>query len=872
MSIARKILMGSSGGKKSTYVDDVFSTYLYKGTQGSNTANTGLDMTEGGLVWYKNRSSSNTQHLLTDTVRGANKVLYSDASNGENNDTGLNQTFTNTGWTLNNGYSDANNGSNTYTSWNFRKRKGFFDVVTWTGNGSTRTIPHNLGSLPGCIMVKNTSSTIDWTVWHRGSVESNATNTLCLNNTGGPSTNNTYFDNGSTPPTATNFTVHTSNRVNANGDNYVAYIFAGGASSAATARSVTFNQNYIKSGSTSDYTMGTGDFTVECWWQPTTIANQGICQISSGSNGLTNGNWENTIAIAHNGSNWVTYGGNGNGDSADYPITVGTWYHVAYVKTGGSHKLYVNGIPVITRTDSTNYSGTTVAIGGYYSTGYVNRGYISNFRITKGQALYTTSFKPSIEPLTTTSQGATSSNVKLLCCNDASVTGSTVTGATISVGSGSPAASTNSPFDDLEGFKFGEDGDQNLIKCGYYKTASNEDADVYLGWEPQWILAKRTDSSTGGDWLVYDSFRGLSNAQDIKANSGWSESLVPNSTGVESSNSRIGATSTGIYADQYGANRTFVYMAIRRPDGYVGKPVEVGTNAFNVVYGNSSSSIPNFPSNFPVGMGIYKEPTSSYSWYLHTRLVGPYNLKTDSTSAQAPSAPGDGDATFDANAGWGKFGYNTDKASWMWKRHAGFDVVTYEGTSNGTTKTVNHSLGRVPEMIWIKARNDVQNWLAYHKGLNGGTTPWNYYVLLNDTAAESAYSFISQPTMIDFAVTSGWQGNNKNYVAMLFASVAGISKCGYYDGTGYTGHVITTGFTPRLLIIKKVNGANSWFMYDSLRGLGAGADPYLQLENTNPQASGGDDVFATSSTGFTINQTYSSVNASGGKYIYYAHA
>ena len=58
MSIARKILMGSSGGKKSTYVDDVFSTYLYKGTQGSNTANTGLDMTEGGLVWYKNRSSS----------------------------------------------------------------------------------------------------------------------------------------------------------------------------------------------------------------------------------------------------------------------------------------------------------------------------------------------------------------------------------------------------------------------------------------------------------------------------------------------------------------------------------------------------------------------------------------------------------------------------------------------------------------------------------------------------------------------------------------------------------------------------------------------------------------------------------------------
>jgi len=105
---------------------------------------------------------------------------------------------------------------------------------------------------------------------------------------------------------------------------------------------------------------------------------------------------------------------------------------------------------------------------------------------------------------------------------------------------------------------------------------------------------------------------------------------------------------------------------------------------------------------------------------------------------------------------------------------------------------------------------------------------------------------------------------------MLFASVDGISKLGYYDGTGSAGHVITTGFTPRLLIIKTTTGSNSWFMYDSLRGLGAGNDPYLQMENTNAQAGG--DTFAISSTGFTINQSYSSVNASGSKYIYYAHA
>ena len=74
------------------------------------------------------------------------------------------------------------------------------------------------------------------------------------------------------------------------------------------------------------------------------------------------------------------------------------------------------------------------------------------------------------------------------------------------------------------------------------------------------------------------------------------------------------------------------------------------------------------------------------------------------------------------------------------------------------------------------------------------------------------------------------------------------------------------------LIIKTTTASNGWFTYDSLRGLGAGADPYLQLQNNNAQDTSGADVFATSSTGFTINQNYDSVNASGGKYIYYAHA
>ena len=234
--------MAASGGKKSTYVDDVFSTYLYAGNESNRSFNNGIDMTKGGLTWIKERTNNNWNQLF-DTERGVGKRLTSNATNAESTDITTLSSFNNNGFSI--GTNDIiNDIGDNYASWNFRQAEGFFDVVTWTGNGSTRTIAHNLGGVPGCIMVKNTSSSIDWTVWHRGAVESNATNTLCLNNNSSASTNNTYFDNGSTPPTATNFTVHTSNRVNANGETYVAYVFAGGEDqTTATARSVDFDGN-----------------------------------------------------------------------------------------------------------------------------------------------------------------------------------------------------------------------------------------------------------------------------------------------------------------------------------------------------------------------------------------------------------------------------------------------------------------------------------------------------------------------------------------------------------------------------------------------------------------------------------------------------
>ena len=74
---------GAAGGGV-TYVDDVFSTYVYSGTGSSQNIINNIDLDgEGGLIWTKRRDNSVRAHILVDSVRGATKVLNSDGNYAE---------------------------------------------------------------------------------------------------------------------------------------------------------------------------------------------------------------------------------------------------------------------------------------------------------------------------------------------------------------------------------------------------------------------------------------------------------------------------------------------------------------------------------------------------------------------------------------------------------------------------------------------------------------------------------------------------------------------------------------------------------------------------------------------------------------------
>ena len=238
MATKKKLLQAAAGtaaaGGGGLNVEDVFSTYLYTGNDTSTAIDNGVDLAgEGGLVWVKARSTT-VEHVLYDTERGALKLLQSQSTAAElTQSTGL-SSFNSNGFTV--GTNGNINGSpHEYASWTFRKAPKFFDVVTYTGNGTNgREISHNLQGEIGFIAIKRTDATDEWagaarksngvySVWITDpSYALFQTDAALYDDTGNVSGNNvpsytdTYFTVGASFTGATN----------TSGATYVAYLFA----------------------------------------------------------------------------------------------------------------------------------------------------------------------------------------------------------------------------------------------------------------------------------------------------------------------------------------------------------------------------------------------------------------------------------------------------------------------------------------------------------------------------------------------------------------------------------------------------------------------------------------------------------------------
>ena len=224
--ITQSMIQGAAGaGGDKVYVDDVFSLDRWHGNSSIRTITNGVDLLgEGGVVFIKG-TDIGSDWVVGGSVTGDDHCLCTNNGSGRDNQSTKFRQLNSNGFTVGHD-NEVNNSSYDYTSFAFRKQKQFCDIVEFTGTGSVQTIAHNLGSVPGMIIVKCYSTgSRDWNVYHREIASGSPGNyRLRIDSNSGRNNSQSYWSN--TAPTATHFTVGTSGDVNDNGQQFVAYLFA----------------------------------------------------------------------------------------------------------------------------------------------------------------------------------------------------------------------------------------------------------------------------------------------------------------------------------------------------------------------------------------------------------------------------------------------------------------------------------------------------------------------------------------------------------------------------------------------------------------------------------------------------------------------
>ena len=433
----------------------------------------------------------------------------------------------------------------------------------------------------------------------------------------------------------------------------------------------------------------------------------------------------------------------------------------------------------------------------------------------------------------------------------------TVSGTTVTLVNGVIADGTYL----VEGFAHDTSTD-GIIQCESFTTNGSGNATVNLGWEPQYLMCKRSDSTS--DWMLLDTMRRWTVTNP-------DNELYPNQSNAESTANRGTPTATG-FTQTLAASATYIYLAIRRPN----KPPTTGTQVYNAIARTGTGAAATVTGvGFAPDLVIVKgrEVVRDIPWTDRLRGVGKV-IQSNSTLQESVA---DGITAF-TNSGvvigldaW----FNQSAINYInyfFRRAPGvFDVVCYTGTGSATT--VAHNLGAVPELMIVKGRSFANNWMVYINSV--GNTKG---ALLNTSDAPDTDPQLwnnTSPTASVFTVGNAVSTNTNaaSHVAYLFASLPGIAKVGSYTGNG-SNQTINCGFSTgaRFVLIKRTDSTGDWYVWDTARGIVSANDPHLSLNTTAAEVTT-DDSVDPDSTGFIVNQvTATNINVNGATYIYLAFA
>lgn len=437
-------------------------------------------------------------------------------------------------------------------------------------------------------------------------------------------------------------------------------------------------------------------------------------------------------------------------------------------------------------------------------------------------------------------------------------------------------------------------------------TTSDGTATGTDGFEPAFLLVKRTTAGQTANWRIVDNKRSTLNPRQI--------ALFPNLANVEDDDAsqRVNFFANGFQiansdASWNASGETYLYLAI----GSNPAPTPTATNSFDLTTYNGTSSSPQFVTSASLYPQIIwnKQTGGSAAHRLLDQLRGSGNYlypsevnANDGYNADYIRFQKDGDdgtvtglylPGADSN-------FNTSEwVNWFWKagtpsfnndgtltsitsvnEAAGFSIVQWKGDGNAAS-TVGHGIAAgAPDFVAYKDSSNSRNWNVYVSSASASYKPFGGTLDLDSAFNTSGGTNGSSgtPTATTLTFTAGSSTvDTVNANAAIMMAYCWKSTTNYVDVGSYTGAVgrtVNVGFQPRFVLIKKVNAAYNWSLYDSIRGSsGALTDRYLIAADANGAQVTSSSVYIDfTSTGLSFPNSYSGTNNTGDEYIYIAFA
>jgi hypothetical protein len=277
--------------------------------------------------------------------------------------------------------------------------------------------------------------------------------------------NNTFLDSSSTPKTITRNGTPTQGSFTPYGNLW--------------SNSFDGTDDRLTLPSNAAFAFGTDNFTIEFWANSRDVlgtTQRGFLQTSdvvgglktSYTTGVAIGQGANASGGMLTGGLWANIAGTLIGSNTPV-LATNAWYHIAFVRSSGVVTIYVNGSVHASGTANGNCFGTNLCVGGYYDTSYLYNGFLSNLRIVKGTAVYTSTFTPPTSPLTAIA------GTSLLTCQSNRFVDNSSNNFAITI-NGNVSISTEAPFNPTSEYSITTDGGSGYfpgINSNYLSVPSN---------------------------------------------------------------------------------------------------------------------------------------------------------------------------------------------------------------------------------------------------------------------------------------------------------------------------------------------------------------------------------------------------------------